>query len=93
MLRFVAGELYLDQMTNDWAVLWMIVIFFIMNIVLMNLLIAIMSNTCEKIQAFSFRYCCANTCERERERETDRERQREREKERERERERASESE
>jgi hypothetical protein len=52
----------LDQMTNDWAVLWMIVIFFIMNIVLMNLLIAIMSNTCEKIQAFSFRYCCANTC-------------------------------
>ena len=62
MLRFVAGELYLDQMTNDWAVLWMIVIFFIMNIVLMNLLIAIMSNTCEKIQAFSFRYCCANTC-------------------------------
>jgi len=35
-------------MTNDWAVLWMIVIFFIMNVVLMNLLIAIMSNTCKK---------------------------------------------
>ena len=87
MLRFVAGELYLDQMTNDWAVLWMIVIFFIMNIVLMNLLIAIMSNTCEKIQAFSFRYCCANTCVRERERERESARASEKERERERERE------
>ena len=43
-----AGEFYLDEMTNDWSVLTVIGLFFIMNVVLMNLLIAIMSNTCKE---------------------------------------------
>ena len=34
-------------MTNDWAVVFLILIFLVMNVVLMNLLIAIMSNTCK----------------------------------------------
>jgi hypothetical protein len=34
-------------MTNDWAVVWIILIFLVNNVVLMNLLIAIMSNTCK----------------------------------------------
>jgi hypothetical protein len=43
----VAGELFLDEMTNSWAVIWVILIFLVMNVVLMNLLIAMMSNTCK----------------------------------------------
>ena len=43
----MVGELHLDEMTNDWAVMWMLMIFIVMNVVLMNLLIAIMSNTCK----------------------------------------------
>ena len=46
-MDLVAGELFLDEMTNDWAVVWMILIFLVNNVVLMNLLIAIMSNTCK----------------------------------------------
>jgi hypothetical protein len=34
------GEFYLDEMTNDWSIVFVIIIFFLMNIVLMNLLIA-----------------------------------------------------
>lgn len=34
------GDFYLDEMTNDWSVIFVLVIFFLMNIVLMNLLIA-----------------------------------------------------
>ena len=37
----------MDEMTNDWAVVWIILIFLVNNVVLMNLLIAIMSNTCK----------------------------------------------
>ena len=43
----MVGELHLDEMTNDWAVVWIILIFLVNNVVLMNLLIAIMSNTCK----------------------------------------------
>jgi len=43
------GEFYLDEMTNDWSVLVVIVIFFIMNVVLMNLLIAMMAGTYESV--------------------------------------------
>ena len=43
----MVGELHLDEMTNDWAVMWMLIIFIVMNVILMNLLIAIMSNTCK----------------------------------------------
>ena len=39
------GEFYLDEMTNAWAVIFVITMFFLMNVVLMNLLIAMMSNT------------------------------------------------
>jgi hypothetical protein len=34
-------------MTNSWAVMSMIGIFLVTNVVLMNLLIAMMSNTCK----------------------------------------------
>ena len=47
MKDLVAGELFLDEMTNDWAVVWIILIFLVNNVVLMNLLIAMMSNTCK----------------------------------------------
>jgi hypothetical protein len=49
----VAGELFLDEMTNSWAVIWVILIFLVMNVVLMNLLIAMMSNTCKPPSARS----------------------------------------
>jgi len=34
------GEFHLDEMSNDWSILIVIVVFFLMNIVLMNLLVA-----------------------------------------------------
>ena len=52
-MDLVAGELFLDEMTNDWAVVWMILIFLVNNVVLMNLLIAIMSNTCKPLSTSS----------------------------------------
>ena len=37
----------MDEMTNSWAVILVIVIFVFMNVMMMNLLIAMMSNTCK----------------------------------------------
>jgi hypothetical protein len=48
----------LDEMTNNWAVMWIIVIFVFMNVVLMNLLIAMMSNTCKAPSALNA-VCCS----------------------------------
>jgi hypothetical protein len=45
------GEFYMDEMTNDWSIVLVILTFFVMNIVLMNLLIAMMANTYETIQS------------------------------------------
>ena len=45
------GEFYMDEMTNDWSIVVVILTFFIMNVVLMNLLIAMMASTYESIQS------------------------------------------
>lgn len=45
------GEFYLDEMTNDWSVIFVVLIFFLMNIVLMNLLIAMMAGTYAEVHS------------------------------------------
>merc|ERR1719183_2083029 len=37
------GEFYMDEMTNSWAVVFVIMVFLLLNVVLMNLLIAMMA--------------------------------------------------
>lgn len=44
------GEFYMDEMTNTWAVIFVIMVFLLLNVVLMNLLIAMMASTYEKVQ-------------------------------------------
>ena len=45
------SSLYLDEITNDWSLIFVVVLFLLMNVVLMNLLIAIMSNTYDRVQS------------------------------------------
>jgi len=55
-------------MTNNWAVIWFILIFVFMNVVLMNLLIAMMSNTCKAPSGLNAVRCSRPRSSRERER-------------------------
>ena len=45
------GEFYLDEMTNDLSIVIVIALFILMNIVLMNLLIAMMAGTFEEVHS------------------------------------------
>ena len=58
----------MDEMTNSWAVMSMIGIFLVTNVVLMNLLIAMMSNTCKAPSALNAVRCSRPRSSRERER-------------------------
>mmetsp|Transcript_34109 Transcript_34109/g.80903 ORF Transcript_34109/g.80903 Transcript_34109/m.80903 type:complete len:264 (+) Transcript_34109:15-806(+) len=54
------GEFYVEEMTTGISIVWLIILFGVVNLILFNLLIALMSHTFERIQKESERQWMIN---------------------------------